>query len=483
MKLPVLAALLAALSTASCRSAFLACKSDDDCASCATCANGSCVAKPSCSAAPRDAGRDMEPDWGADLHPEAAPEPDARDSAEEVAADVALDKTEDRLASDAMETGPSNMADTAAQVYDSQIDQENIDGGRSLALLSAIRSAGGTPVRVVKQGSMIALGEWDLDGQADDGRGSMQLYDVSDPSAPAKLGQFDTADQEVQDVAVVGNRVYLANDLLRFRIVDISDPKRPALLQDTGVGGTYAHSITMLNRADTGLAALVGYHGSGELFIYGLNGASTVTTFLPPDTSPRSDYRRNLEAVVARDNRAYILASDGEAQIRLDALDITQLDKEPVVLGSLRLSAASYGWAPSNLVLSGDLLYWPASDYYYNSTFSGPGGLRIISVADPGQPKLVGRYDLAKKIGAGISWKGTGIAVQGNTAFVVGQSVVYLFDVSNPAAPSLVNSVPTPSEFGACQGGTVTAEGDLVYVGVYCLRTNGWGGLAIYRWR
>jgi hypothetical protein len=150
-------------------------------------------------------------------------------------------------------------------------------------------------------------------------------------------------------------------------------------------------------------------------------------------------------------------------------------------LGRLCFPFSTYG-SIGDIRLSGDLLYFSASDYSGASLAGHVGGVRIINVQNPAQPVLVGSLDLPPAAGA-IPWKGTGLAVAGQEVFFVGPSGVRAIDVSAPASPALRASAAFPAAFGVLQGGTAVVEADLLYVGAYCSTPGGRGGLAIYRHR
>ncbi len=58
------------------------------------------------------------------------------------------------------------------------------------------------------------------------GGGDVQVYDVSDPSAPAKLSSFDTPGNAVS-VSLDGELVYVADTRQGVQVVDLSDPANP----------------------------------------------------------------------------------------------------------------------------------------------------------------------------------------------------------------------------------------------------------------
>lgn len=60
------------------------------------------------------------------------------------------------------------------------------------------------------------------------GGGDLQVYDVSDPTAPRKLSSFETPGRATR-VSLVGDYVYVADTEAGVQVVDLSDPANPTL--------------------------------------------------------------------------------------------------------------------------------------------------------------------------------------------------------------------------------------------------------------
>jgi hypothetical protein len=65
------------------------------------------------------------------------------------------------------------------------------------------------------------------------GGGALQIYDLSQPAAPVKVGEYKTSGRGGARAALIGSRVYVADSGLGLQVVDVSAPKAPRLL------GTY----------------------------------------------------------------------------------------------------------------------------------------------------------------------------------------------------------------------------------------------------
>jgi hypothetical protein len=418
--------------------------------------------------------------------PDTQPEPDTQPPPPDAnAADAGSDSPPpDADAADAGSDRP-DVADGTIDRYDAGVDQApevGADGG--LELVAWIQSVGGTPVRVLKQNQYVFLGDWEngvapaTSARSQDG--SVQTYEVGDPRAPVLRSTLFTPAHQVHDLAINGQWLYVANDLLGLRLVDISQPAALRSVSNRVNGNLYATSVAVTVRgtdASRQLYALVGYLYDGGLDIHAVPDGGPI-----PDpvhyTSASLSSRCDVNQVQVRDDHAYILASNGETQGYLEILDISRLPTAPPALGRLSLPFASHGGV-GDIRLSGDLLYLSTGDYS-NPAATHVGGLRIINVRDPTQPALVGSLDLPPSAGS-IPWKGTGLALGAKEVFFITSSGVQVLDVSTPSAPARRTFASFPTAFGVCQGGTAVWEADLLYVGAYCRPPTGQGGLAIYR--
>ena len=87
----------------------------------------------------------------------------------------------------------------------------------------------------------------------DDPRGTLQLYDVSNPAAPALINTFPTPGN-AQRAEIVGTLAYVADGPAGLTVVDLSDPASPEVV------GTYQtrHSARDAAVADTAVLVLDG---------------------------------------------------------------------------------------------------------------------------------------------------------------------------------------------------------------------------------
>jgi hypothetical protein len=365
------------------------------------------------------------------------------------------------------------------------IDQtRDLGADAGLELVSFIQSVGGTPIRVLKRDQYVFLGDWENKAKPAPGSsgedGSIQTYDVTDPLLPMLRSTLFTPGDQIQDLAINGNWLFAANDALGLRLVDISKPEAlRSVANRVSDGFDYATSVAVTVRgtgASQQLYAFAGYLYGGALDIHAVPDGGPIPNPVHY-TSPVLPSRCDVYQIQIAGDRAYILTGDGDTVAYVEILDISQLPAVPTALGRVKLPFATYGGI-GDIRLSGDLLYYSASDYTRSTRV---GGLRIINVQDPTQPALVGSLDLSPSAGS-IDWKGTGLAVAGQEVYFITSSGVKVIDVSTPSRPALRTTAAFPTSFGVCQGGTAVMEADLLYVGAYCSPSSGGqGGLAIYR--
>ncbi len=478
----VLLGLSVAVATQACYSTRLECTSNADCPG-SVCGNGRCLLP---DARPDNGSRlsavDAGPDQGSADKPEPAPDvadpadadadaaEDARDAVANQHAD-SRDADEDK--GDALADLPSDAAvDGAGDAAANPVESGDLT---SLELLSQTRSLGGMPMRVVKHDRYIVLGDWHLtvDSSSD---GSIQIYDVADPSGPTLVSSLATAGEEVHDLALYGDRLYVANDVWGLRVVDISIPTRPASL-GTRSDGTYAHSIAIVPPTDGEPVVLLGYLFVGGVQAYGMAQASVLRPFLyePSLVTPHAT-ATHIEQLGVAGEFAYAWVSDGLSQACLEILHASQPSlAQP---RKLCLPFVQNG-VPGDSRVQGRFLYL-ATSFAALDAGNNPGGLRIIDLVDPANPTVVGGLDLPPSPSR-IPWRGTGLATDGAHVFLVGHTGVHIIDVSVPSSPRLLRTQPFPASLGECQGGFALLDGNMLYVGAYCAPPEGHGGLLVYR--
>jgi len=227
------------------------------------------------------------------------------------------------------------------------------------------------------------------------------------------------------DVAISGDVAYLANQgygplpLYGLYTADISDPEHPSVLGEitsvTGITGLDVHGAR---------AYLAGESALSIVDVSAPSAPTTVSTF-PTSTSPQD--------VLVVGERAYVACSSA-----LDIIDISD-ETAPVLM------SATYGGHGTRI------------DHYGDHVYVGRRNLpvRIVNVADPADPHLVGLVDISSS---------DDVLIRGALLYALEYleqyaSRLHVVDVSNGASPAILGSCNIP---GVATG--LAREGDILYV-------------------
>ena len=293
------------------------------------------------------------------------------------------------------------------------------------------------------------------------GGAGLRVLDVSDPARPAEIGSLQLRGY-AEGVAVSGTMVWLADGPYGLRVIDVSNPRNP-----TEIGSAFTRNYAFKVATD-GRYAYVAAAGAGLLIADLTNPAkpSEVATLATPG------YAYGL---AVSDNT--VCVADGWAGLL--TVDVTS-KSQPRLLGQQQTS----GWA-FGVTVSGTKAYVAA----------GQGGLRVVDVSDPARPTEVGGLAVAGGDAAGVAVAGTiayvadrnwgleavdlsapvspvqvgfygplgyadGITVAGNYAYVAAGSYgLRILDISDPARPRQVGTYDTQS-----YAKSVAVAGNYAYV-------------------
>lgn len=297
----------------------------------------------------------------------------------------------------------------------------------------------------------------------------LSLIDISDPAAPAIVGQYSK--MNATRVAVAGSVAYLAC-WGAFDVVDISDPAAPrqlasVSLQDNGfheppatvvldgsrayVDGADQNTLMVFDVSDPASPKLLGSQGSKfsvELHMFGsaLYSCSYQPSGWIPSiriVDPLSGWSPLSAGTVALPSAAWDVESVGTIAYVADGsagLHVVNIENmaAPQEIGSVALPGIAKG-----LTVQENLAYVAA----------GAGGLQIIDVSDPALPLLVGSLATSGN-------DARDVVVVGSTAYVAdGIAGLQIIDVSTPSSPQLMATYDTP---GSARG--VDVAGTLAYV-------------------
>jgi hypothetical protein len=268
----------------------------------------------------------------------------------------------------------------------------------------------------------VLIGEIDLTGSAADvavagdrayiaaREGGLEIIDISDPAAPGLIGGIAIPDEAV-GLAVAGQYAYVISSTVigsaALQVVDVSDPAAPEI----------AGSIDLL-----GVARDVAVAGSYVYVACRQAGLQVVDVSDPASPHVVGDYDVPSWAicVALSGSRAYLVDRD----TGLKSLDITQ-PATPTLLGGTSIAGL-----PSKIAVSDGMAYVTSGDF--DPRFDH-FGLEIVDLSDPSSPRVVGAL-----VSPGDSG---GVAVAGDYAYVTDDLGLQIADVSNPNRPESLGSV------------------------------------------
>jgi len=319
----------------------------------------------------------------------------------------------------------------------------------------------------------------------------LEILDVSDPGAPQSVGSLDTPGYAL-DVAVRNGYAYVADKDTGLLIVDVSDPVQPwiagtvsppggvgqAVLVDISgdrayVGG-FGAGLAVLDLSDPVAPVMLGEVTTGgaygalalgpdRLYVAGYEGVEILA--VPGDLSvaPVGALDTPGHARSIAGTGEYVFVSDGDLPDGVLVVDVSD-PSSPTVAAAIPTPTATGDLAIEGdhayVVLQTGLAVYDVSDPEAPTpvgslaidpgrlAVSGgfaylvggwPGTLSVVDVSAPAAPALVTSYEIAYD-------NFNGIAVFGNRVYL--PSVfegVFIVDVSNPAAPSLLGVMDTPA--------------------------------------
>lgn len=281
----------------------------------------------------------------------------------------------------------------------------------------------------------------------------LRVVDISDPELPEEIGFFDVP-RSAYKLTLYENYVLTAEWWLRghgIRIIDVSNPEHPeeVCLYET-----------------PGLAEDIAVSGNRAFVAMGDEGLLIIDISNPQQPEEICHYRDLMEVngVAAAGNYAYIADFQG-----LSVLDITD-PAHPEVVASLEIGEFL---TPAELSVAGDYAYlvwnniWemyggfsiidvsdpenPSHLGYFSwegyvcdiaftedYIFVASGGLRVVNMSDPEYPHEVGFYD--------TNGSASGVAVAGNLTYVADCFSLGIYDCSEVMGVTETNQ-PTPTEF------------------------------------
>ena len=260
--------------------------------------------------------------------------------------------------------------------------------------------------------------------------GALQCFDVSDPAHP--VGPIGEAllDDVVNEIKVVGNLAYLANDNMGLTIVDVSD---------CSVVGNYNEFEGAYTSAFTGLDvhgdyAYVTDHWKGLKVIDVSD--PTSPDLVPSGTLQLGGYEYDVEV-------SGLTAFVGTSVHPLYSVDVASMPPTEI-------DHVQDAYPGARIALSGDVAYVAMQN----------DGLIAVDISASSPLSVIGSFSCS---GSNI----VDVAIDGNLAYLAAMDHgLLVLDISDPANPAMVDSCPTPANarrvaaqdgwaYVACDGGSV----------------------------
>jgi Tfp pilus assembly protein FimT len=293
---------------------------------------------------------------------------------------------------------------------------------QSLAFSAETMAAYPSVLAIVFQGS------YDTSGSAEnvtvvgnyayvaDQNSGLQIIDISNPINPTLTGTYDTPGIAF-GVAVVDNYAYVADQAAGLQIIDISDPTNPTLIStyntpDNAINVTVVGDYAYVADLNSNLNSDAPNTAAGLQII-------NISDPNNPTLQGRADTPGRAIDVSVVGNYAYI-ADEFEG---LQIFDISN-PSNPQLIGN-------YDYDDTGRALG------VAVEGNYAYLADDNAGLHIIDISDPTSPTLVTNFDTR-----GPAYD---VTVRGNYAYVADLDGFQVIDISDPSNPTLKENADTPA--------------------------------------
>jgi hypothetical protein len=364
-----------------------------------------------------------------------------------------------------------------------------IGDARAVAILG-IRKPGEGPQAAEGQPGI----EMEIEGSPDrlialvaDGSGGLQIIEVTEPSKPSLVGEYDTP-EFVQDVIVAGDHAFLAareQGLLALDITNLSDPKLIGVLDTPGKasrisqGGGFAYiadferGVRIVDISNPQVPKEIGFYdepnkaqsvelmGDYAYLVDGDQGLWVMDVSRPKERRPVGFYKTPGQAKGLKVDGEYTYIADGAGGLQVlytlepsypfsvssletvgEALAVDSQDNyvyvaegeygiqivdvsNPITLNSV--GVVDTAGIALDITVKGDYAY----------VADGFEGLRIVNISDARNPATVAVFEALGDARA--------ITVRGGYAYIAnGEAGLWILNISNPTAPKLVSMMDTP---------------------------------------
>ena len=268
-----------------------------------------------------------------------------------------------------------------------------------------------------------------------DGLAGLRAVDVSNPSAPALLGRYDSPGETLGlTLSADGQYAYIADGPNGMRVVSISNPNSLGLVGTLDAGSwDYAFDVA----AWTSAGASYAYVADGQSGIHVVN----VATPSNPTLLGSLDTAGDAVAVAVSGNGQNIFVADSQDGLKI--IDVStpsnpRLVNVNVILDEISIATDVQVYGSSAFVTDDAGIFW------------------VIDVTNRQYPKIVGSVDT---IGAA---KGVRLSADGNLAYVADNAgYVHVVNVAKREAPVIVGSAEVEN---FPTGLAVSADATFIYL-------------------
>lgn len=233
----------------------------------------------------------------------------------------------------------------------------------------------------------------------------LQIYDVSNPDAPIRLGTYNTPDRAF-DVEIVDTTAYVADGEGGLQIIDISDPNAPTLI------GSYNTNTIVTTVAVQGNTVFLGDSTTDNQSV----GVHIIDISNPASPTPIGTINQSSVSSLTIDGSTLYITG---FYTGIRTVDITN-PATPILQGNYN-PTKSY----RSVTIDGTIAYITSTSQ----------GFEILDISDPQNLTLIGSYTSPEYLSNTIY----GVEVVGNTVYATVSGGFDVIDISNPSAPAYIN--------------------------------------------
>lgn len=262
----------------------------------------------------------------------------------------------------------------------------------------------------------------------------LEIFDITEPTAPFKVGGLILPNQGLGQMAIAGNYLYIGinSTTAALQVIDVTNPKAPTVFKTLNPAGQAIQYVAI----------------SGQYLFLGFGATSTFFRVVDISDPNNLVIKGNATMTGASGIRSiaiqgeYAYATTGQAVAGVGGLYV--IDISDLSLSTLPIVATK-----SPPATGGGLAI--ADRYLYSCCGAAASGLEVYDISDPLNPVLVTTLPTV-----GATSSGSDPIIAGNYLFRFQNNVngIQVIDITNPAAPvSIGYSATVSGVIGAALSG------------------------------